>query len=257
MTKTAFITGATSGIGKATAKILAKNGINLIITGRRSSLLKELRKQLITDYSVEIQELCFDVRNKEEVNNAINNLSSYWGEIDILVNNAGLAAGLDHIQDGNIDNWERMIDTNIKGLLYVSRAILPIMVKNGRGHVVNIASTAGKEVYENGNVYCSTKHAVDALSKAMRIDLLADGIKVTSINPGMVETEFSIVRFDGDKEKAKTPYKGIKPLTGEDIAEIIWFALNRPDHVNINDIIITAKAQANSFIVHRKNQGNL
>ncbi len=253
MTKTAFITGATSGIGKATAQILAKNGINLIITGRRSSLLKKLREQLTSDYSVEVQELCFDVRNKEEVNNAINDLGNHVGKIDILVNNAGLAAGLDHIQDGNIDNWERMIDTNIKGLLYVSRAILPIMVKNGRGHVVNIASTAGKEVYENGNVYCSTKHAVDAISKAMRIDLLAEGIKVTSINPGMVETEFSIVRFDGDKEKAKIPYKGIKPLSGEDIAEIIWFALNRPDHVNINDIIITPKAQANSFTVHRKN----
>jgi NADP-dependent 3-hydroxy acid dehydrogenase YdfG len=253
MKKIAFITGATSGIGKATAEILGENGINLIITGRRETLLEELKEKLRSRYSIEILELCFDVREKTEVNKAIQNLDDHWKDIDILVNNAGLAVGLNHIQDGNMDHWERMIDTNIKGLLYVSRAVLPLMIKNGKGHVVNIASTAGKEVYENGNVYCSTKHAVDAISKAMRIDMLADGIKVTSINPGMVETEFSIVRFDGDKEKAKIPYKGIKPLTGKDIAEIIWFALNRPDHVNINDIIITPKAQANSFYVHRDN----
>lgn len=251
--KTAFITGATSGIGKATAEILGENGINLIITGRRESLLKELKENLKKDFPIEVLDLCFDVRKKEEVNNAIQNLDDHWKKIDILINNAGLAAGLSHIQDGNMDHWERMIDTNIKGLLYVSRAVLPLMIKNGNGHVVNIASTAGKEVYENGNVYCSTKHAVDAISKAMRIDMLVEGIKVTSINPGLVETEFSIVRFDGDKEKAKIPYKGMKPLTGKDIAEIIWFALNRPDHVNINDIIITPKAQANSFYVHREN----
>jgi NADP-dependent 3-hydroxy acid dehydrogenase YdfG len=254
MKKIAFITGATSGIGKATAEILGENGINLIITGRRETRLKELKKKLRNRYSIEVLELCFDVREKTEVNKAIQNLDNHWKKIDILVNNAGLAAGLNHIQDGNMDHWERMIDTNIKGLLYVSRAVLPLMIKNGKnGHVINIASTAGKEVYENGNVYCSTKHAVDAISKAMRIDMLADGIKVTSINPGMVETEFSIVRFDGDQEKAKIPYKGIKPLSGKDIAEIIWFALNRPDHVNINDIIITPKAQANSFYVHRDN----
>ena len=254
MKKIAFITGATSGIGKATAEILGENGINLIITGRRETRLKELKKKLRSRYSIEVLELCFDVREKTEVNKAIQNLDNHWKKIDILVNNAGLAAGLNHIQDGNMDHWERMIDTNIKGLLYVSRAVLPLMIKNGKnGHVINIASTAGKEVYENGNVYCSTKHAVDAISKAMRIDMLAEGIKVTSINPGMVETEFSIVRFDGDQEKAKIPYKGIKPLSGKDIAEIIWFALNRPDHVNINDIIITPKAQANSFYVHRDN----
>ncbi len=253
MAKIAFITGATSGIGKATAEILAENGINLIITGRREALLKELKEKLTNGYSIKVLELCFDVREKEKVNKAILNLEDQWKKIDILVNNAGLAAGLSHIQDGNMDHWERMIDTNIKGLLYVSRAVLPMMIKNGKGHIVNIASTAGKEVYENGNVYCSTKHAVDALSKAMRIDMLAEGIKVTSINPGLVETEFSIVRFDGDKEKAKIPYKGLKPLTGKDIAEIIWFALNRPEHVNINDIIITPKAQANSFYIHREN----
>ncbi len=245
-----MITGATSGIGKATAIKFATKGINLIITGRRSSLLDQFKEELINNHKVEVLALNFDVRNNEEVLAAVENLEEKWRKIDILVNNAGLAAGFSLIQDGLIDDWERMIDTNIKGLLYISKAVIPLMIKNG--HIVNIASIAGKEVYERGNVYCVTKHAVDALSKAMRIDLLSTGIKVTSVNPGLVETEFSIVRFKGDRKKAKVPYKGMKPLSGEDVAEVIWFAVSRPDHVNINDIIITAKAQANSFYVFRE-----
>jgi NADP-dependent 3-hydroxy acid dehydrogenase YdfG len=252
MNKIVMITGATSGIGKATAIKFATEGINLIITGRRSSLLDQLKEELINNHKVEVLALNFDVRNNEEVLAAIENLEEKWKKIDILVNNAGLAAGFSLIQDGLIDDWERMIDTNIKGLLYISKAVIPLMIKSG--HIVNIASIAGKEVYERGNVYCGTKHAVDALSKAMRIDLLSTGIKVTSVNPGLVETEFSIVRFKGDRKKAKVPYKGIKPLSGEDVAEVIWFAVNRPEHVNINDIIITAKAQANSFYVFREGE---
>ena len=178
-------------------------------------------------------------------------MNENWKRIDILINNAGLASGLDLIQDGDLEDWDKMIDTNVKGLLYVSKAILPLMIENGCGHVVNIASTAAKEVYEKGNVYCASKHAVDAISKGMRIDLLKEGIKVTSVNPGLVETEFSIVRFHGDKEKAKIPYKGMKPLTGEDVANVIWYVINLPEHVNINDIVLTATAQANSLYIKR------
>ncbi len=252
MKRIAFITGATSGIGKATAEKFASHGLYLIITGRRKKKLEELKNELINKHKTEVLALNFDVRKLEEVNKSIADLPEHWRKIDILVNNAGLAAGLAHIQDGEIDHWERMIDTNIKGLLYISRAILPLMVKNKKGHVINISSTAGKEVYENGAVYCGTKHAVDALSKGMRIDLLKHGIKVTSIAPGLVETEFSIVRFDGDKEKAQVPYQGMKPLCGEDVAEVIWYTINQPEHVNLNDIVMTATAQANSTSVYRK-----
>ena len=251
MKRIAFITGATSGIGKATAKKFASHGLNIIITGRRKKKLEELKNELLNIYDIEVLALNFDVRKLEDVNKSIGDLPEHWKEIDILVNNAGLAAGLAHIQDGEIDHWERMIDTNIKGLLYVSRAILPLMVNKEKGHVINISSTAGKEVYENGAVYCGTKHAVDALSKGMRIDLLKHGIKVTAIAPGLVETEFSIVRFDGDREKAKVPYQGMKPLSGEDVAEVIWYTVNQPDHVNLNDIVMTSTAQANSTSVHR------
>ncbi|MBA7570455.1 NADP-dependent 3-hydroxy acid dehydrogenase YdfG [subsurface metagenome] len=252
MKKTALITGATSGIGKATATKLAQNKIDIIITGRRKVLLNELGKKLRSQFNVEVLELVFDIRDQAEVFKQIKELPDNWKQIDILVNNAGLAAGLDTFQNADIDDWETMIDTNVKGLLYISKAVIPLMIKRKRGHIVNISSTAGKEVYLKGNVYCATKHAVDAINKAMRIDLLEEGIKVTSVNPGMVETEFSLVRFKGDREKAAMPYKGIKPLSGEDVADVIWFVLNRPDHVNINEIIITPKAQANSIYINRE-----
>ena len=247
-----LITGATSGIGKSTAQLFAKNGHDLIITGRREDRLKEIKTQLESDFKIKITTLCFDIRKLSEVENAISTLSSENKKIDVLVNNAGLAAGLGPIQSGNIDHWERMIDTNLKGLLYISRAISNLMIENKKGHIINIGSIAGKEVYANGNVYCATKHAVDALNKAMRIDLLTHNIKVTAINPGMVETEFSIVRFDGDSDKAKKVYEGLQPLTPEDIAETIYWVANRPSHVNINDIIIMPTVQATATNVIRK-----
>ena len=247
-----LITGATSGIGKSTAQLFAKNGHDLIITGRREDRLKEIKTQLESDFKIKITTLCFDIRKLSEVETAISTLSSENKKIDVLVNNAGLAAGLGPIQSGNIDHWDRMIDTNIKGLLYISRAISNLMIENKKGHIINIGSIAGKEVYANGNVYCATKHAVDALNKAMRIDLLTHNIKVTAINPGMVETEFSIVRFDGDSDKAKKVYEGLQPLTPEDIAETIYWVANRPPHVNINDIIIMPTVQATATNVIRK-----
>lgn len=247
-----FITGATSGIGKSTAEIFAKHGHDLIVTGRREERLIELKRDLEGRYKIKVSFLHFDVRSLEEVEIAINSLTPENKQIDVLVNNAGLAAGLSSIQEGTISHWERMIDTNIKGLLYITRAISNIMIKNGKGHIINIGSIAGKEVYANGNVYCATKHAVDALSKGMRIDLLPHHIKVTAINPGMVETEFSIVRFDGDTERAKKVYMGMQPLLPEDIAETIFWAANRPAHVNINDIIIMPSVQATATNVIRK-----
>jgi len=248
----AFITGATAGIGKATAELFAKNGYNIVITGRRKERLDELAAQLKSTFKVDVLTLNFDVRNNKEVEKAIQSLSGDWKKVDVLVNNAGLAVGLGTIQDGVLDDWERMIDTNIKGLLYITRHLAPIMISNGSGHIINIGSIAGKEVYANGNVYCATKHAVDALSKSMRIDMLPYNIKVTAINPGMVETEFSVVRFKGDEERAKKPYIGIKPLTPEDIAETIYWCASRPPHVNINDIIITPSVQANATTTFRK-----
>lgn len=248
----ALITGATAGIGKATAEIFAKYGYALIITGRRKERLAELEKSLKEKYKVDVLSLCFDVRNLKEVEKAVNSIPSAWKQIDVLVNNAGLASGLSNIQEGNIDDWEKMIDTNVKGLLYITRNISPIMIENKKGHIVNISSVAGKEVYANGNVYCASKHAVDALSKAMRIDMLPHGIKVTNIAPGMIETEFSIVRFKGDEGRAKKVYQGIQPLVAEDIAETIYWVCSRPAHVNINDIVITPTAQANSTVSIRK-----
>jgi NADP-dependent 3-hydroxy acid dehydrogenase YdfG len=247
-----LITGATSGIGKSTAELFAKNGYDLIITGRREDRLKEIKTKLESDNKIKVTTLCFDIRKLSEVENAISTLSTENKKIDVLVNNAGLAAGLGPIQSGNIDHWERMIDTNVKGLLYISRAISNLMIENKKGHIINIGSVAGKEVYANGNVYCATKHAVDALSKAMRIDLLAHNIKVTAINPGMVETEFSIVRFDGDNDKAKKVYEGLQPLKPEDIAETIFWVANRPAHVNINDILIMPTVQATATNAIRK-----
>lgn len=247
MNKIALITGATSGIGRATANTLAQNNYDVIITGRRKDLLEDLEKEIKSNANTKVYILNFDVRNKEEVDQAIDSLPQEWKDIEVLVNNAGLAVGLNHIDEGVIDDWERMIDTNVKGLLYMSRKILPIMTAKKRGHVINIGSTAGKEAYENGNVYCGTKHAVDAITKGMRIDLLKHKIKVTAINPGMVETEFSLVRFKGNKEIADKVYKGFTPLYGKDIADAILYVLTRPEHVCINDMIITATAQANSF----------
>lgn len=252
MSKIAFITGATAGIGKATAELFAKNGYDIIITGRRKERLDEFSKHLKSTYKIEVLTLNFDVRKLKEVETAVNSIPENWKKINVLLNNAGLAAGLNTIQEGLVDDWERMIDTNIKGLLYMTRNIAPIMVKNGYGHIINIGSIAGKEVYANGNVYCATKHAVDALSKGMRIDLLPHNIKVTAINPGMVETEFSVVRFNGDEDRAKNVYKGFQPLLPEDIAETVYWAASRPAHVNINDIIIMPAVQANSTTTIRK-----
>ena len=248
----AFITGATAGIGQATAELFAKNGYNIIITGRRKERLNEFSSHLKSTYNIDVLSLNYDVRNLKEVEAAITSIPENWKKINVLVNNAGLAVGLNNIQEGVIDDWERMIDTNIKGLLYMTRTLAPIMIKNGFGHIVNIGSIAGKEVYANGNVYCATKHAVDALSKGMRIDLLPHNIKVTAINPGMVETEFSIVRFKGDDERAKNVYKGLEPLKAEDIAETIYWVVSRPAHVNINDIIIVPAIQANATTTIRK-----
>jgi len=239
-----MITGATSGFGKETAVKFARNGYDIIITGRRKERLDELKQELLSFGKIRVLSLNFDVRNREEVAAVISNLPQEWKDIDILVNNAGLAVGMDHIDSGNIDDWERMIDTNIKGLLYVTRAVAPLMVARNTGHIFNIGSIAGKESYENGNVYCASKAAVDSLSKSMRIDLLKNNIKVTNIAPGMAETEFSLVRFKGDKEKADTIYKGIDPLTGKDIADVIYFCATLPAHVCINDLIITPTQQA-------------
>jgi NADP-dependent 3-hydroxy acid dehydrogenase YdfG len=252
MNKTALITGATAGIGEATALLLAKNGYNIIITGRRSDLLENLKAKILSETNAEVLALCFDVRKLTEVKQAVSSLDTKWKQIDVLVNNAGLSVGLNHIDKGEVDDWERMIDTNIKGLLYVTREVSPLMVERKTGHIINIASIAGKEVYENGNVYCATKHAVDALSKSMRIDLLHDNIKVTNIAPGMVETEFSIVRFKGDKDRADNVYQGLTPLYAQDIAEAILFAVTRPAHVCINDMLIMPTAQAAVAVVRRE-----
>jgi len=246
MPKTIFITGATSGFGKAIAILFAKNGYNVIINGRRKERLTELQSELEKNYKSDVLSLPFDVRKRDEVTAAISSLPGKWMKIDVLVNNAGLASGLADIQDGNLDDWDTMIDTNLKGLLYVTRAVSPFMIKNKSGHIINIGSIAGKEVYPKGNVYCATKHAVDALNKAMRIDMLPYNIKVTAINPGLAETEFSIVRFHGDEDRAAQVYKGFDALNADDIAEAAWFAATRPAHVNINDIIIVPTAQANS-----------
>lgn len=250
--KIALITGATSGIGRSTAIKLAENNFNLILTGRRVDLLDALKREIEVKYKRDVLTLNFDIRVKESVDKAINSLPERWQKIDVLVNNAGLAVGLNHIQDGDVDDWERMIDTNVKGLLYITRKVAPIMIERGKGHIVNIGSIAGTQIYENGNVYCASKHAVHAISQGMRVDMLKHGIKVTEIRPGLIETEFSLVRFKGDKEMAKKPYDGLTPLFAEDIAETILFVLTRPDHVCINDLEITPTAQANAISAYRK-----
>lgn len=252
MNKIALITGASAGIGAACTETLAREGYDLILAARRIDKLKELAADLGAQFNVAIHTVDLDVRDRDKVKSLFETLPEKWKNIDVLINNAGLSQGLDPIQTGDIDDWERMIDTNLKGLLYVTRAIVPGMVERNRGHIINIGSIAGKEVYPNGNVYCATKHAVDALSKGMRIDLLPHGIKVTAIHPGMVETEFSVVRFKGDEDRAAAVYHNLEPLLAQDIAEAVWFALSRPAHVNINDLLIMPTIQANSVQVLRK-----
>lgn len=247
--RTVLITGATAGIGEATARLLASNNFRLILCGRRADRLKQLQQELSA--KTEVTTLTFDVRNRKEVASALQSLPEGWKKIDVLINNAGGAHGLDPIQTGNIDDWEAMIDANVKGLLYVSREILPGMVQRQSGHVINIGSIAGREVYAGGNVYCASKFAVDALSRGMRIDLNTAGIKVTQVNPGLVETEFSLVRFKGDENRAATPYKGLEPLTGDDIADSILYVLTRPPHVVIADLVLFPVAQASATVVKR------
>jgi len=252
MNNITLITGATSGIGRACAARFAREGHNLIITGRRKERLDKLADELQNNHNIKVLVLNFDIRNPKEVEKAVSSLSEEWKNIDILINNAGLAVGLNPVQDGVIDDWERMIDTNVKGLLYMTRAISPFMIKRKKGHIINIGSIAGKEVYPNGNVYCATKHAVDALTKGMRIDMVQYGIRVSQIAPGAVETEFSEVRFKGDTERAKTVYKGYEPLHPEDIAEVTFYVTSLPPHVNVNDLVIMPTAQASATIMHKE-----
>jgi NADP-dependent 3-hydroxy acid dehydrogenase YdfG len=247
--KTVLITGATSGIGRATARTFAKNNYKVILCGRREDRLAELQDEL--SQQTDVYTLIFDVRHKEEVQTSIESLPANFAEIDILINNAGNAHGLDPVQDGNLDDWDAMVDINVKGLLYVSRVVIPKMIERRKGHIINIGSTAAKEVYPNGNVYCATKHAVDAISQGMRMDLNPYGIRVGAVHPGMVSTEFSNVRFKGDAERAANVYKGFEPLQPEDIADVIHFVVSRPYHINIADLIVMPTAQASSTLVNR------
>lgn len=251
MKKIALVTGATSGIGKAVAVDLATRGFRIIITGRREDRLKELANDLKMNYEADVLSLCFDIRDRKKVESVINSLPNDWKSIDVLINNAGLAAGLELFNESDIDDWERMIDTNVKGLLYISRAVTPIMVAAKKGHIVNISSIAGHQVYERGHVYCATKHAVDAITQGLRIDLLKHGIKVSAVSPGMVETEFSIVRMGGDEQKAKDVYKGLIPLSADDIADAVGYLVSRPAHVCINEMLIMPTAQASAYYNYR------
>jgi NADP-dependent 3-hydroxy acid dehydrogenase YdfG len=250
MSKIILITGASSGFGKATATRFAAGGWNVILTGRRKEKLEALAKALEANYGIKTLCLNFDVQDKKAVFDNLQNLPTEWQAINILVNNAGLALGRDSFENANLEDWETMIDTNVKGLLYASKAVLPMLIKE-KGHIINIGSTAGKEVYKDGNVYCASKHAVDAISKAQRIDLLPYQIKVTAIHPGAADTEFSVVRFKGDSEKANAVYTGYTPLMAEDIADTVWYVANTPAHVCINDLVITCVAQANSMYLQK------
>lgn len=254
MRKTILITGATAGFGRAIARRFAGNGYDVIITGRRQGRLEELKAELEGLYSCKAYVSRFDIRNKEEVVTAIAAIKKEVGNIDTLVNNAGLASGLSSIDEGDTDDWDVMIDTNVKGLLYVTRQVVPMMKEQGYGHIINIGSTAGKVAYKNGNVYCATKFAVDALNQSMRIDLLPFGIKVTGINPGMAETEFSMVRFKGDEERARKVYEDITPLKAEDIADVVYYCATLPPHVCINDLTMTCTSQANSIYTIRDSE---
>ncbi|MEY2596786.1 MAG: hypothetical protein RI965_2058 [Bacteroidota bacterium] len=251
MSKKILITGASSGFGKAMVYRFAKDGWNLVITGRRADRLKELSDEIKKSYKVDVSVKVFDVQNRDEVFSALS-ADPNLNDLDILVNNAGLALGRDYFDEASLDDWETMIDTNLKGLLYVSKAVLPYFIKNGKGHIINIGSTAGKEVYEKGNVYCATKTSVEAISQAMRIDILRHQIKVTAIHPGAAETEFSIVRFKGDEATAKTVYDGYQPLKAEDVADTAFYCANLPEHVCINSLVMTCTSQANSFYLLRK-----
>lgn len=250
--KTVFITGASSGIGFACAEVFAREKYNLLLASRRVDRLHAMATDLQNKYGIQIHAIGLDVRDQNLVQKVWDELPEQWKNIDVLINNAGLSQGLEPIQDGNTGDWDRMIDTNVKGLLYITRVVAPLMQKKRSGHIINIGSIAGKEVYPNGNVYCATKHAVDALTKAMRIDLLPHNIKVTSVDPGAVETEFSIVRFKGDHERAKKVYEGFKPLSAADVAEAIWFAASRPPHVNVNDLLLMPTAQATGTLFHKE-----
>jgi NADP-dependent 3-hydroxy acid dehydrogenase YdfG len=251
MNKIVFITGATSGFGEACAVKFAANGYNIVITGRRSELLNTLKNEIESAFGVKALSLPFDIQRKEEVFSAINTMPDEWKAIDILINNAGLALGRDFFQDAEMDDWETMIDTNVKGLLYVSKALLPGMILRKKGHIINVGSIAGKEVYEKGNVYCASKAAVNAISKSMRIDLLQHRIKVTAIHPGAAETAFGNVRFKGDEEMAKKVYEGYQPLNANDVADVIFYCTTLPEHVCINDLDITPLAQANAYYTYK------
>lgn len=251
MAKIALITGATAGIGEACAHLFAREGYDLVLTGRRQERLDSLAQQLNTTYNVRVAVAAFDIRVREQVLHHLDTLPDDLKQVDVLINNAGLSQGLDPLQNGSYDDWDTMIDTNIKGLLYVSKLVANWMIANKKGHIVNLGSIAGKDVYPNGNVYCATKSAVDALSKGMRMDLLQHGIKVTAIHPGAVETEFSEVRFKGDKDRAKKVYEGFTPLSAQDVAETIWYVASRPAHVNINDLVLMPTAQATGTMIYR------
>ncbi|MBW0159994.1 MAG: SDR family NAD(P)-dependent oxidoreductase [Sediminibacterium sp. Gen4] len=251
MKKIILITGATSGFGKAITYTFAAAGWNCIITGRRKERLDTIATDLQTKYAIQVLPLIFDVQDRKTVTDTLGNLPEEWQAIDVLVNNAGLALGRDSFENANLDDWDTMMDTNVKGLMYVTKAIIPFMISRKKGHIINIGSTAGKEVYKDGNTYCASKHAVDAISKAMRIDLLPYHIKVTTIHPGAAETEFSIVRFKGDASKADAVYNGYQALQAEDIANITYYTASLPKHVCINDLVVTCTSQANSFYLHK------
>jgi len=251
MNKIILVTGATSGFGKAIAYTFAAAGWNCIITGRRKDRLDAIASDLQAKYNVEVLSLVFDVQDRKTVTDTLSQLPAEWQAIDMLVNNAGLALGRDSFENANLDDWDTMIDTNVKGLMYVTKAVVPFMISRKKGHIINIGSTAGKEVYKDGNAYCASKHAVDAISKAMRIDLLPHRIKVTAIHPGAAETEFSIVRFKGDASKADAVYDGYQALQAEDIANITFYTASLPEHVCINDLVVTCTSQANSFSLHK------
>lgn len=254
MKKTVLITGATAGIGKACAEKFAAGNFDLIITGRREERLNVIKEQLEKDFGIDVLPLCFDVQDKNAVDSAFKNLPERWQKIDVLINNAGLALGRDSFEDAAMDDWETMLNTNVHGLLYVSKAVLPFMLRQKSGHIVNMGSVAGKEVYEKGNVYCASKFAVDAITKAMRIDLLKENIKVTGVHPGAVETEFSLVRFKGDNKTANSAYDGLKPLTAADVADTVFYCVNLPDHVCINDVVITCTQQAGTYYFNKTNK---
>jgi NADP-dependent 3-hydroxy acid dehydrogenase YdfG len=252
MQKTVFITGATSGFGWAMAHIFAQNGYDIIATGRRAERLQVLKAEIQAQYNVDFLPLCFDVRRHDAVHQAITNLPKKWQKIDILINNAGLAVGKDAVQNADIQHWEQMIDTNIKGVLYITKYILPLMIAQASGHIINISSIAGKQAYGGGSVYCATKFGVDAFTQALRADVLAHGIKVSSISPGAADTEFSLVRFGGDAQAAQAVYEGFEPLQAHDVAEAVWFMANRPASVNIADLVILPTAQASATQIYKK-----